>query len=282
MKHGSGRKPGSPAPDAPTGVAATPAIARARTLAPRAEGARTSRQTDLAMKPLVVPKASDVLAAHVRDLIVGGRLSAGDALPTERALVTESGLSRASVREALRVLEVEGLISTKPGRTGGSTVTLPGRASVARSVELFVRSHGITLAALLECRVAIEPPLARLAALKRSDDELREMTDIHERFERHRDDVPTYKLVNLEWHLTVARASGNEPLVALMEAIAQPILEAAGYQEVTTDAIRREAVEAHRRILHAIRDRDAKAAFRHMDQHVSAYSEIARKAALDT
>lgn len=252
-----------------------------------ARGARTDRAEEAregapgvpgpAIGPLIVPKASDVLAGRLREMIVSGGYATGDLLPTERDLVSESGLSRASVREALRVLEVEGLISTRPGRTGGSTVTLPGRASVARSVQLFVRSHGITLGALLECRVGVEPFLARLAAVKRTPRELEEMTALHEAFVRNRDDVPEYKRLNLEWHLAVARASRNEPLVALMEAIAGPIQLAAAYQQVTTDALRAEAVAAHARILQAIRDRDPKAAFRHMDRHVSAYSEVARR-----
>src|SRR3712207_4142903 len=95
------------------------------------------------LEPVLVPRASDILAGKLRDIILSGRIPAGGALPTERELVAQSGLSRASVREALRVLEVEGLILTRVGRSGGSTVTLPGRASVARSLELFVRSQGI-------------------------------------------------------------------------------------------------------------------------------------------
>src|SRR5271168_3275424 len=121
------------------------------------------------IRPVVVPKAADVLAERLRNLIVEGHFSPGDLLPTERELVVEAGLSRTSVRDALRVLESEGLISTKAGRTGGSMVTLPGRQSVARSVELFVRTHGIRLDSLLECRVAVEPTPARLAALKRTE-----------------------------------------------------------------------------------------------------------------
>lgn len=239
---------------------------------------RESRAPASPIGPLVVPKASDVLAGRLREMIIEGGYATGEQLPTERELVGQSGLSRASVREALRVLEVEGLITTRPGRTGGSKVTLPGRASVARSVQLFVRTQGISLGDLLECRVGVEPFLARLAATKRTERELDEMTALHEEFVRHRDDIPRYKQINLEWHLAVARASRNEPLVALMEAIAQPIQLAAGYQQVTTDAIRVEAVEAHARILRAIREKDAKAAQRYMDRHLSAYSEIARQA----
>lgn len=225
--------------------------------------------------PIVVPKASDILASQLRQMIVQGLLSPGSALPTERALVVESGLSRTSVRDALRVLESEGLISTKVGRSGGSIVTLPGRDSVARSVELFVRTHGIRLESLLECRVAVEPTLARLAARHRTEEQLAEMTDLHEKFVNSVNDVQEYKAINLDWHLSVARASGNEPLVALMEAISMPIKDAMDYKHVTTPELRVMAVTAHTAILKAIREQDEEAAFKRMDRHVSGYRDIA-------
>ena len=96
-------------------------------------GGQRPRGTKMAsgslIAPVIVPKASDILASRLRDLIVNGQFTPGDFLPTERELVAESGLSRTSVRDALRVLESDGLITTKVGRTGGSMVTLPGRES---------------------------------------------------------------------------------------------------------------------------------------------------------
>jgi GntR family transcriptional regulator, transcriptional repressor for pyruvate dehydrogenase complex len=240
---------------------------------------RTDRRGML--EPVLVPRAPDILAAKLRDIILSGRIPAGGTLPTERELVTQSGLSRASVREALRVLEVEGLISTRVGRSGGSTVTLPGRASVARSLELFVRSQGVRLEALLECRIGVEPLLASLAAQKRTEAQLTEMRSIHEQFAASVDDIATYKKVNLDWHLAVARASGNEPLIAFMEAISQPILAASSYHRVTTDEARHEAVRTHAWILRAIERQDAKSAFSRMERHVSAYSSLAREALVD-
>jgi GntR family transcriptional regulator, transcriptional repressor for pyruvate dehydrogenase complex len=225
--------------------------------------------------PVVVPKASDVLASRLRDLIISGQFSPGDFLPSERELVTESKLSRTSVRDALRVLESDGLISTKVGRTGGSMVTLPGRASVARSVELFVRTHGVRLESLLECRVAVEPTLARLAARHRTKAQLEEISSLHERFVTSVDEVTSYKRINLEWHLAVARTSGNEPLIALMEAISTPIRDAQDYQHVTTPELRAAAVKAHAAILKAIRDKDEEAAFKRMERHVTAYRDVA-------
>lgn len=230
---------------------------------------------------ILVPKASDILADRLRDMILSGRMTPGASLPAERELVAESGLSRSSVREALRVLEVEGLITTRPGRSGGSTVRLPGRGSVARTMQLFVRSHSVRLGALLECRLAVEPFLAGLAATNRTAEELKGIGDIHERFTASQDDVASYKRLNLDWHLAISRASGNEVLIAFMEAISQPIFDAADYQEVTTPEIRHEAVRAHGAILDAIERQKPDLAFTRMQKHLAAYADIAKAALID-
>ena len=227
------------------------------------------------IQPVQVPKASDILAGQLREMIVSGRLSPGSALPAERQLVEDSGLSRTSVRDALRVLESEGLIATKVGRSGGSRVTLPGREAVARSVELFVRTHGIRLGSLLECRVAVEPTLAALAAERRSEDQLQTIRDLHKDFVTSADNVPRYKALNLEWHLAIAHASGNEPLMALMEAISMPIRDAMNYNHVTTPELRQGAIKAHAAILDAIEKGDGEAAQKRMGRHVEAYRQIA-------
>lgn len=229
------------------------------------------------INPVIVPKASDVLADRLRDLIVAGGFPPGEALPPERELAADSGLSRGSVREALRLLESEGLLTPRAGRAGGAVVTRPGRESIARSVELFVRSHGMRLGALLDCRLAVEPMLARLAAENRSAAQLAEMTAIHETFVASVDSVPDYKRINLDWHLAVARASGNEPLMALMEAVTAPIRDAQDYRHVTTPDLRRGAVQAHTVILKAIAAGDGEAAFKRMERHVGAYRDIALK-----
>ena len=89
------------------------------------------------------------------------------------------------------------------------------------------------------------------------------------------DEVPAYKRINLDWHLAVARASGNEPLMALMEAVTAPIRDAQEYRHVTTPDLRRGAVRAHSVILEAIAARDGEAAFKRMERHVGAYRDIA-------
>ena len=139
-----------------------------------------------------------------------------------------------------------------------------------------MRTHGVNLEALLDCRLAVEPMLAKLAAANRTPVELEDLERIHASFVASVKNVATYKRVNLEWHLAVARASRNEPLTAVMEAISTPIMDAAGDRNVTTPDIRQAAVKAHEAIMRAIRDQDVKAAFAGMERHLSAYGEVAR------
>lgn len=226
--------------------------------------------------PISVPKASDILADRLRDLILSGSVKPGESLPSERDLVSTSGLSRSSVRDALRILEVEGLIATRPGRSGGSIVQRPDRQSVARPMELFVKSHEIHLESLLDCRLAVEPFLAARAATHHTDEELADIRRIHEKFLATTDNLAEYKKLNLEWHLAIARSSHNELLIALMEAISHPIHEAAGYREVTTEQIRAEAKKAHCAILEAIEERNPELAHNRMAKHLGAYMDVAR------
>ena len=230
----------------------------------------------LDLAAVVVPKASDVLAARLREMILSSGLAEGTPLPTERELVAQSGLSRASVREALRVLETEGLVLTRAGRNGGSKVRRPGRDSISRSFELFVRSHGVRFEALLEAREAIEPAAAALAAIHRQDVDLAEMTRIHKALDKVSDDVAEHVRLNLMWHRAIMRASRNELLIAFFDAIANSVQAATESQSLNSADVRREVVRAHGRVLAAIAAQDADAAFRRMQRHVGAYSSLVK------
>src|ERR1700749_308720 len=119
-----------------------------------------------------VPKASDVLATDLRERILRGKFPEGTALPTERDMVVQTQMSRTTVREALRILEVQGLIRIKTGRSGGAFVQRPDGDSVANTVSLLIRGRQIRMAALPETREGVEPVCARLAAKYRTDEDL--------------------------------------------------------------------------------------------------------------
>lgn len=225
----------------------------------------------LQISPIQVPKASDVLADGLREQILTGRLSMGVVLPNERELAARAGLSRASVREALRILEVEGLIAIRTGRNGGAEVVRPSLATIERSIGIFIRGQNIRLASVLEVREAIEPYAARLAALNRTEDDLTRLQACHQRLMEVVDDVPDFLQANLDWHVAVVMASHNELLSAFVGAFAQTVYQATRLREFNVPEVRQAVARAHQSVMDAIAAGDAEAAWRRMSRHVGAY-----------
>jgi DNA-binding FadR family transcriptional regulator len=227
----------------------------------------------LDITPVSVPKAADVLAGILREKILEGQLAEGTDLPNERDLGVQSGLSRASVREALRILEGEGLIATRTGRNGGSAVLRPTSATIERSVGIFIRGHRIRLEAVLETRAAIEPSTARFAAVHRTDDDMAEIARCHAKLiQASADgDVSAYVRANLDWHVQVVRASHNELLIAFISAVSQSVYLATDVEGFNSPEVRNAVIRAHQQVMEAIQARDGDAAARRMTRHVGAY-----------
>lgn len=226
--------------------------------------------TQVKLSQISVPKTSQVLAAELRRQILGMALPTGAPLPTERDLVTQTGLSRSSVREALRILEAENLVQTRPGRFGGTATNRPNDDSLGRSISLFVHGRGISLASLLQTREAIEPSLAALAAQSRSEAEMTLLNEATQRVEDAFDDVPLFLRENVNWHIAIASASHNELLRAFLTASSNLIYKATAINDFSTEDVRRQVIQAHRRILEAIAAKDADAARRRMARHLAA------------
>jgi DNA-binding FadR family transcriptional regulator len=116
-----------------------------------------------------VPKA---VAARVRSAIARGALRPGDRLPSERELVEELGISRATLREAIRLLESDGLVTLRRGSRGGVFVTWPDTRSIARQAGLWLQLNGATVRDVFYARTLLEPPAAALLAQKCLSDDI--------------------------------------------------------------------------------------------------------------
>ena len=237
-------------------------------------------ESTIAVDQINVPKAAAVLANALREKIFKGDLYEGKELPSERELGEQAGVSRATVREALRILESEGLIETRLGRRGGSSVLRPSTAPIERSVSIFIRGHRIRLQAVLETRGAIEPASARYAAIHRTQEDLEELERCQQRVEQaaRGGDVQAYIQANLDWHVQVVRASHNELLIAFIAAVAKSVYLESDIEGFNSPEVREAVVHAHRRVMDAIRDGDGEAAERRMERHVDAYIDDVRKA----
>jgi GntR family transcriptional repressor for pyruvate dehydrogenase complex len=226
------------------------------------------------LSPMEVPKASDVLANELRERILSREYPEGTPLPPERELVVQTRMSRTTVREALRILEVQGLIRIKAGRAGGAFVQRPGEESVAKSLELLIRGRQIRLASVHETREAIEPSCARLAAQHRTPGDLHRLEAANEAIATGAS-LEDFLQANVDWHVAVATASHNEILTGIMLALSRAIYTTTNNEGFINDEVRAITVRAHRSVTRAIRERDPDAAVRRMTRHVHAYAAAA-------
>lgn len=165
------------------------------------------------------PKTAELVAMRLRSKIVHGELTAGDVLPTEAQLMAQFGVSRPTLREAIRILEAESLISSRRGARGGARVTGPEIGVAARYIGLILQLQGTTLADVYQARMVSEPACAGLLAQRHSDQDLHDLRACVEALRKlgERDlDSPS---VRAEWsdlssrlHQLITERAGNRTL----------------------------------------------------------------------
>jgi len=216
-------------------------------------------------------KQYEQIAEQLRTLVVDGTLQPGARLPNEAVLAREYGVSRATLREALRSLAAQDLIRTAKGAGGGSFITLPSVEHVSSfvhsSITLMADANDVSLEDLLEARELLEVPAARLAANRRDDDEL----------ERLRETIPEEPLrlgpdqqfvYNQDFHSVVIDCCDN----ALLAIAAQPIFGVLQRNLARTklgERFHRAINDQHRSIAAAIAAGDAEAAGGEMQAHLA-------------
>jgi GntR family transcriptional regulator, transcriptional repressor for pyruvate dehydrogenase complex len=217
-------------------------------------------------------KSYQALAEHLRERILSGSIPEGSPLPNERELGDSTGLSRGSVREALRMLEVEGLLSIKTGRNGGGTIRLPDTGGVSRALGAYVRGQQINFDAVLEAREALEPALASLAATHRTPDDIAAIAEAARELSEAGEDTARFIAANTQWHWAVAQASQNRLLISVVAALSD-LLHQSNLENFVSPEVRRAVIRAHAGIENAIRAGDADAAHRRMARHVKSYRQ---------
>jgi DNA-binding FadR family transcriptional regulator len=239
------------------------------------ERGESAARPAITLGPVDVPKAPDVLARELRERILSGELPEGAALPAERELVKQTQMSRATVREALRILEVQNLVRVKAGRAGGAFVQRPSTASMANTVSMLIRGRQIKLADLMDTREALEPFCAELAATKRTNEDLERLDRANDALADPNADLARFLQANLDWHVGVAIAGHNELLIGFMTGLSQAIYAGTENASFVDETVRDVTARAHKSITRAIRERDAEAAGRRMRRHVHSYASAA-------
>lgn len=214
-------------------------------------------------------RASDDVVAQIRRAFFEG-MRPGDRVGTELELAAQFGVSRVTIRDAIRTLEVQGVIEVKVGAGGGLRIATPDPDRFADALAVQLHLAGVSRHEVVEAMQTVEPLTARLAAHRADPSDRDRMREALNEADTHRDEPRAFTEAALDLHLIIAEASHNRALRASVRALRS-------VQELTfepdTSRDRAEGVgAAHQRIVDAIVAQDADAAEVAMRSHLDALS----------
>lgn len=219
-------------------------------------------------------KVSSIIAREIVRDIAQRKLSPGDMLEAESVMLQRFQVARASLREALRILEVHGLVRMKPGPGGGPVVSEVDSSEFGRMATLFFQVQGIEFSELVEARLILEPLVARLAAERHDPEDDEELREIVECGFAAKTDVEWLSASNA-FHAKVLSMSGNGLMSLFARALKDIFTERASgvYVARRRDRVRR----VHADIADAIIAGESEVAEQLMREHMSEYAKTVAK-----
>lgn len=219
-------------------------------------------------------------AEHVARLLLNRIISAdmkpGSSFGTEAELLEKFQVSRPTLRESLRILESQGVLTLRPGPRGGIMVAKPSINVIAHTLSVYLRLNDVPFIEILRARMAIEPILAKDAAIYGSEADFDEMEDSITRLARAGDNTEVVYRENRAFHSVIARAASNPVLEAYWETIS--ILasgEGAGIKYTKRNV--EHVVKSHRAILSACRQRNSDLAYELTVDHLGELDDFLKK-----
>ncbi|HEV2282511.1 MAG TPA: FadR/GntR family transcriptional regulator [bacterium] len=223
-------------------------------------------------QPVRVTRASDGIIHQIKESIFGGELRPGHALPSEKELAEQFKVSRITVRDAMRVLESQGLIQIRVGARGGAFVARPSAAPVSESLTNMLRLKQATLRDLVEARLLVEPHVASIAAQRATPEDLRAMEAAIAAARGARTSGDRYFIPSsVAFHLALAEAAKN-PVLFFAVSSFRALFHEALAALLPADDMADRAIADHQRILEAIGARDGGRARDLMHEHLSYFA----------
>lgn len=215
-------------------------------------------------------KTATLLAQRLVGEIADAGLQPGAALLPEREMLEAYGVARGTLREALRFLEMQGVITIRTGPGGGPVVNAPASSHLASIIAMMLQLEGAPFRAVLEARATLEPGLARRAASRRTPEQQETLHDSVRRMEAHLGDGDVFLEENERFHTTVAAAAGNAVFSMVLGSL-NWIVDGTALGVEYTDVERQSVAREHRRIYQAIVAGDGERAAAAMAVHMHDY-----------
>jgi GntR family transcriptional repressor for pyruvate dehydrogenase complex len=223
------------------------------------------------LAPIKSTRIYEEIVRQVKTMISEGRLKGGDRLPPERDLAEKFVVSRTSVREALRALESLGLVEIRPGE--GTFVREASIDTLVEPLALLMASQREATGELFEARRLLEPSLAALAASRATPEEIQEMERILEEQAREVAAGRTGLAQDAQFHAAIGVAAHNRAITRIAHAV-MDLLTQSREDSLNTPGRPTRSHEDHRRVLAAVRARDAEAARGAMLEHITAVEAL--------
>lgn len=216
-------------------------------------------------------KTHERITAHLRRRIVTGELAVGERLPSEDELTKIFGIARSTLREALRVLEAQGLVEIRRGRGGGPVVTEPSLELAANALAISLQLQGATVGDMVAVRGVLEPHAASELAKGHSDEDIAALSAAidraHEAAEAN--DTAAFGEAAVLVHETVLERAGNPTLSTLSRMLHDLVLRYYADRAATTDQKRmRRAVRSYRRLVDLIIQGSVEEAHSHWEKQI--------------
>ena len=218
--------------------------------------------------PVSPGRTSGLIVEQIRWLVRQGQLLPGDRLPSERELCELFGVSRVTVREALRVLESSGLLDVRVGAKGGAFVTAPSGDRVRDGIEDLLTMSSLTAAEVTEAREVLEMGIVPLVCARATEQDLNELEEMCESAKRARTRNEYTMAMSTEFHIRVAQCAHNGGIELIIESFRGALLLSLQRARETAPEMGRRGVDEHTAFVAAVRQRDASKASAIMLEHL--------------
>ena len=215
-----------------------------------------------------VGRVSQVIVEQIRALIRQGRLRPGDRLPPERDLCERFGVSRVTVREALRVLEAGGLIDVRVGARGGAFVTSPSQARLGEGLADLLQLSPLTATEVTEARMVFELGIVPLVVERATEEDLVALERLCEDQQAALDDQRYTMEMSAEFHVRVAASTHNAAIEMLVHSFHGPLLMSLKEAQIAEPLMGHRGSHEHLDFVHAVRRRDVAEAEAIMRTHI--------------
>lgn len=224
------------------------------------------------LMPVVRTTLTADICRQMVNLLIRGVWSEGEKIPAERDLCHQLGVGRASLREALKALEIMGMIET---RLGDGTYVCKRSDFFSRPLLWAIASGSeADMKELIEARVLIEVELAGMAAERATAEQLNHLSELLEQMVKLKGNTGEFVQADLEFHMTIGRAASNTILMNALQLI-RNLLQRWIFSAITTKGVAERACAQHRRVLAAIKTGDSAGARKEMKKHLLDMADFA-------